>query len=131
MQPRTRSSPAPDHAGTLILICQPPILLVFYISISVISKTSKQKKWNTRARGSKHLEGSQRRGVAVFGQIYQRTLSVWTTETMDFLKLKWPGRTVSVGGMQGWWEGCPESYRIMDDAQCTGSVFQRFSSQML
>lgn len=73
----------------------------------------------------------QRRGVAVFGQIYQRTLSVWTTETMDFLKLKWPGRTVSVGGMQGWWEGCPKSDRIMDDAQCTGSVFQRFSSQML
>ena len=26
---------------------------------------------------------------------------MWTTEAMDFPKLKWPGRTVSVGGMQG------------------------------
>lgn len=45
-----------------------------------------------------------------------------------FPQAEMAGKDSLCGGMPG--EGA-ESDRIMDDAQCTGSVFQRFNSQML
>lgn len=70
---------------------------------TVVFKKVKQinKKSVIRARGSIHPDGSQRRGVAVFGQIYQRT---WLCgQQRRWISPSWNGRerTVSVGGMQG------------------------------